>query len=523
MNLFGVFSLPDWIIVAATLLASAYLYVARHRNYWKSQNVPHEKYSLFGHTFRIMSKTFHELDQQRYVKYGKVYGMFEGGKPSLFVADPELIKQILVRDFLKLPNRRSAKFDHPLLDNMMSVVSYKRWKVIRSVSTPAFSSAKLNKMFGLIQSCVDVTTRHLTEAAERSEDLELNQFYGNYTLDVIGRCAFGTIVDSHSDQSNEFVAQAKKLFGVKINIGLILRFVLPPLGKLLNVKLFNAQSVTYYQALSSSAMETRRKAQTRQDDFLQMMIDAQVKGRTTDLPHGGEDDVDKCFDIDSKLSDEAVPSSKTLSEDEALAQCIMFILAGHGTTKSVVAFSIYLLVLNPEAQRKLRKEVDECFKEHGAQPSMEVIDKLPYLHGVISESLRMYPPASRLERETTDDYILGNTGIKVPKGCVVAVPVWAIHHDPQYFPDPYSFKPERFSEEQASSIPPYVYLPFGAGPRNCIGVRLGLRAVKMVLMHSVHTAEFVRTEKTKVPLDLFKGFGVIGSANITVGVRKRAS
>ncbi|KAG0420765.1 hypothetical protein HPB47_003303, partial [Ixodes persulcatus] len=95
------------------------------------------------------------------------------------------------------------------------------------------------------------------------------------------------------------------------------------------------------------------------------------------------------------------------------------------------------------------------------------------------------------------DYVLGNTGIKVPKGCVVAVPVWAIHHDPQYFPDPHSFKPERFSKENVDSIPPYVYLPFGAGPRNCIGVRLGLRAVKMALFHSICNVEFVRTAKTK--------------------------
>ncbi|CAN7938238.1 unnamed protein product, partial [Ixodes hexagonus] len=466
-------------------------------------------------------QTFHELDQERYIKYGNLYGMFEGGKPSLFVADPELIKQVLVKDFLKLPNRRSAEFYNPLLDNMMSVVSLKRWKVIRSVSTPAFSSAKLQKMCALIESCVGVTTSHLIEAAEKNEDVELNKFYGNYTLDVIARCAFGTTVDSHSDQTNEFVAQTKKIFGGK-SLTMILLFVFPALAKLLKLKIFDEKAVAYYKALSSKTMETRRGTQTRKDDFLQLMVDAQERNRAPDVSACGEEDNVTSFDLDSKLTDEAPLSSKTLSEDEALAQCMMFILAGHGTTSSVVAFCVYLLALNPDAQETLRKEVDECFKEHGPQPSMAVIDKLPYLHGVISEGLRMFPPASRLERETTEDYVLGNTGIKVPKGCVVAVPVWAIHHDPQYFPDPYSFRPERFSEENINSIPPYVYLPFGAGPRNCIGMRLGLRAVKMVLMHSVHNAEFVRTEKTKVPLDLFKGFGVIGSANITVGVRNRA-
>ncbi|CAN7993192.1 unnamed protein product, partial [Ixodes hexagonus] len=199
-------------------------------------------------------QTFHELDQERYIKYGKVYGTFEGGKPSLFVADPELIKQVLVRDFPKLPNRRVAEFHNPVLDNMMSVVPFKRWKVIRSMSTPAFSSARLRKMCALIDRCVDLTTRHLVEAAERNDDLELSQFYGNYALDVIARCAFGTALDSHSDETNEFVVRTKKIFGDKINLTMVLYFVFPGLANLLKLKILNEESVTYYQALSSATM-----------------------------------------------------------------------------------------------------------------------------------------------------------------------------------------------------------------------------------------------------------------------------
>ncbi|CAN7942011.1 unnamed protein product, partial [Ixodes pacificus] len=105
----------------------------------------------------------------------------------------------------------------------------------------------------------------------------------------------------------------------------------------------------------------------------------------------------------------------------------------------------------------------------------------------------------RLERYGPSDYVLGDTGIKIPKDCVIAVPVYAMHHDPDYFPDPSKFDPDRsvFSEENIDSIRPYTYLPFGAGPRNCIGMRFALEAVKLSLLHSVHSVEFVPTKNTK--------------------------
>lgn len=269
-------------------------------------------------------------------------------------------------------------------------------------------------------------------------------------------------------------------------------------------------------------MKKRRDEATRKDDFIQLMLDAQRED-VSEKGGGEHDSGESLFDIDSKMKLAGSSlQSKTISEVEALAQCFMFLLAGQGTTSSVMSFTLYLLALNPEAQSKLRDEVDECFEKHGEFPSYQVTSKLPYLHGVVSESIRMFPPASRLEREASEDYILGDTGIKVPKGCVVAIPIYAMHHDPENFPDPYSFKPERFIGENLNSVKPYTYLPFGAGPRNCIGMRFGLEALKLCLLHSVRNAIFVRSVKTKIPLELFKGFGVISSSDITVCVKRRS-
>ncbi|KAG0434828.1 hypothetical protein HPB47_018847, partial [Ixodes persulcatus] len=208
---------------------------------------------------------------------------------------------------------------------------------------------------------------------------------------------------------------------------------------------------------------------------------------------------EKLFNLDSEMKKDTSFAGrvKALTEDEAMAQCVLFFLAGQDTTSGVLAFTLYLLSLHPEIQAKLREEADDCFRQHGPEPSLDVISKLKYLHGVVSESLRMFPPGARVERSAPSDYVLGDTGIKVPKGCVVAIPVYAMHHDPENFPDPETFDPNRFSEENMDSIRPYTYLPFGAGPRNCIGMRFALEAVKLSLLHSVHSVQFVRTENTK--------------------------
>ncbi|XP_054926489.2 cytochrome P450 3A8-like [Dermacentor andersoni] len=518
------FGIPDWVVLILTLAVLLYFRVSRYKNHWKKQNVPHESYALiFGPMLRITRKPFHELDLERYKKYGRVYGMFESGKPSLFVAEPELLKQILLKDFLVLPNRRSVNFFEPLFDYMLSVIPYPRWKTIRKYYSPAFTSGKLRKMEHQIEACTKSTMYHLQKAAEEERDLELGHFFGNFTLDLIARYAFGTHLDSHSDQTNDFVTYAKKVFGKDFSVSLIVHFLLPGVAKFFRLKFFNPDTLEYFRSLCQRVIKGRIDTKIRQDDFLQHMIDCQQGTCSGDTSKEVADTEERIFDVDSKLADTEDVPSNALSEEEAMAQCFMFLIAGQGTTSTLVAFTLYMLALNPDVQEKLREEVDLCVKNHGEYPAMEVVAKLEYLHGVISEMLRMFPPASRLERETTQDYVLGDTGIKIPKGCVIAVPLYAMHHDPEYFPDPFVFRPERFMGENATNIRPYTYLPFGAGPRNCVGMRLGLHAAKMAVLHAVRIAQFVRTDKTKVPLEFFKGFGVISSSDITVGVRKRAA
>ncbi|XP_075548364.1 cytochrome P450 3A41-like isoform X3 [Dermacentor variabilis] len=457
-------------------------YAARNRNFWKDQGVVHEKLSVvLGPILRLVMKPICLGDQERCQKMGRVFGIYEGGMPALMVSDPELVKQVLVKDFHLFPNRRQRQFDNAMLNNMMVFAPVERWRRIRPAASPAFSTGKLRKMNSLIQECAKVTCRHLRNAAEKAEDVDVKQFYGHYTLDVIATCAFGTKLDSHTDTTNDFVTEARKAFSVKITPKLVFAVLFPGVLRALKIKIRNDDPFGYFKKVCQGIMRNRQAHSQFHEDFLQLMMEAH-KGCLQPSTEGSSETESAIFDIGSEEMSTATFGAKGMTEDEALAQCVLFFLAGQDTTSSTVAFAAYLLAVHPDAQDKLRKEVDECFANHdklshslkqGPEPSLDVVSKLEYLHCIVSETLRLYPPGTR------------------------------------------------FRKDNVGSIRPYTYLPFGAGPRNCIGMRFALQAVKLCLLHSVHNVEFVRADKTQVPLKIRKGHAVLNVEDITVGIRKR--
>ena len=126
--------------------------------------------------------------------------------------------------------------------------------------------------------------------------------------------------------------------------------------------------------------------------------------------------------------------------------------------------------------------------------------EMEYLDMVLNETLRLYPIANRLERVCKKDVELN--GVYIPKGSTVMIPSYALHHDPQHWSEPEEFQPERFSKENKGSIDPYVYLPFGNGPRNCLGMRFALMNMKLALTKIMQNFSFQPCKETQIPLKL---------------------
>jgi cytochrome P450 len=152
--------------------------------------------------------------------------------------------------------------------------------------------------------------------------------------------------------------------------------------------------------------------------------------------------------------------------DKQLRDELMTIfLAGHETTALALTWAWYLLAQNPEAEEKLLAELSEVLG--GRAPRAEDLPGLRYAEGVVKESLRLYPPAWAVGRESVRECEVG--GYRVPRGMQVVAYPWVVQRDPRWFTDPLAFRPERWGEEAAAKLPKYAYFPFGGGPRLCIG------------------------------------------------------
>ncbi|GBM26748.1 Cytochrome P450 3A13 [Araneus ventricosus] len=213
------------------------------------------------------------------------------------------------------------------------------------------------------------------------------------------------------------------------------------------------------------------------------------------------------------------PGGRGLSMDELASQCVAFFLAGYDTTASTLSFAAYLLALNQNIQDKLRDEVDTMLEIYNGELTYEAIQSLKYMENVIRETLRLYPPIYRLERQANADWQLGKTGIILRKGMLVTVPIYAMNRDPKYWPDPETFNPDRFETENRKE---YCFLPFGTGPKACLGRRFAEMEMKVCLSYLMANFKIHTCPETKVPINFDKGLnGLLQPLDITLRMEIR--
>ena len=156
-----------------------------------------------------------------------------------------------------------------------------------------------------------------------------------------------------------------------------------------------------------------------------------------------------------------------------------FMFEGHDTTASSLSFILYLLAIHPEIQTKLQSEIDASFNIEGSVT--DKITNMKYLDCVIKEGLRLHPPILFMARLVEKDEQIGD--LLVPKGTEILITPGAVHRNPEYWPEPDKFIPERFNDEENMKRDPFTYNPFSAGPRNCIGKRFALLELKTLVYH----------------------------------------
>nr|CAD7429728.1 unnamed protein product [Timema monikensis] len=465
------------ILSATAVVVFLYWYLTSIFSYWEKRGVPFIKpLPVFGNVadYIFLRNTLAE-------SYMKIYktleghqfgGFYSGSTPNLILRDPVIIKQILVKDFNHFIDRNLSYVEKvaPLSCNLTSLTG-SCWRKLRMKLTPSFTSGKMRMMLPTIVRCSQHLVSFLGESADDNHILDIRNVVSNFTTDVIGSFAFGLEINSIKNPESEFRRMGNKVFQPTFItsalrcLGLIFR----PILKLFRNPIASKDVNDFFLGIVKETMSYREKNKVVRDDFLQLLIQLKNKGKVDEDLVSSKDD--------HHLTNAETVSSSNEGEDEPLemtdsllaAQCFVFFLAGFKTSSTTISCCLHELAVNPDIQERLRKEVDNVLIKHDGQITYEALQDLKYMDAVVDETLRKYPPAGILTRFCTKDYKIPGTNVKIDKETSVIIPVYAIHHDPKYYPDPEKFDPERFSDENIKIRPKFTYLPFGEGPRICIG------------------------------------------------------
>ncbi|NXI59305.1 CP3AO protein, partial [Chloroceryle aenea] len=479
MDLLPNFSFVTWLLLIA-FLSLLVLYGIWPFRAFKKLGIPGPQPvpffgSLLGYRHGVQN-----FDQMCFEKYGKIWGIFDGRQPVLVVSDPILIKNILVKECYSIfTNRRNFGLNG-ILKSALNVAEDETWKRIRTVLSPAFTGGKLKEMFPTINHYGENLVKNIEKKVANNEFVTMKDIFGAYSMDVVTSTSFSVHVDSMGNPNDPFVTNVKKLLQLSfLNPVLIFLVVFPsiiPVLEKMNVNLLPSEIMDFFKGVFIKLKKEREKESSMdQVDFLQLMIDSQN-------PH------------ESSKSAET-DSCKTLSDEEILAQAVTFVFAGYETTSSTLSYISYNLATHPDVQQRLQDEIDASLPNK-ATPTYKAITQLEYLEMVVNESLRLFPPGGRLERVCKKTVEIN--GVTIPEGMVVVIPAYVLHRDPGYWPEPDEFRPERFSKENRESIDPYTFLPFGAGPRNCIGMRFALLIVKVAVVVLLQNFTFRTCKDTPV-------------------------
>lgn len=477
MDLIPSFSTETWLLLATSLVL-LYLYGTHTHGLFKKLGIPGPKPLPFLGTALGYRQGFCEFDEKCFRTYGRMWGFYDGRQPVLAITDPDMIKTVLVKECYSVFTNRRSFGPVGFMKSAISLSEDEQWKRIRTVLSPTFTSGKLKEMFPIVGQYGDVLVRNLRKEAEKGKPVNLKDILGAYSMDVITSTSFGVNIDSLNNPRDPFVENTKKLlkfsFLDPFFFSLLLFPFLTPIFELLNIWLFPKSVINFFTKSVKRMKESRLKdKQKHRVDLLQLMINSQ----------------------NSKETD----THKALSDLELVAQSVIFIFAGYEPTSTSLSFLVYELATHPDVQQKLQEEIDATFPNK-ASPTYDALVQMEYLDMVLNETLRLYPIAGRLERVCKRDVEI--SGVFIPKGTVVMVPTFTLHRDLDLWPEPEEFHPERFSKKNKDSINPYIYLPFGTGPRNCIGMRFAVMNMKLALVTLLQNFSFKPCEETQIPLKL---------------------
>ncbi|XP_060108382.1 ultra-long-chain fatty acid omega-hydroxylase [Heteronotia binoei] len=385
--------------------------------------------------------------------------------PIVSLFHPDYIKPIATASADIAPkDKLFYGFLKPWLGDGLLLSAGKKWGRHRRMLTPAFHFDILKpylKIFNQSTNIMHGKWRRLTTAGGVSMDMF--QQISLMTLDSLQKCVFS--YDSNcQEKSSDYIAAILELSSLVVHRQHQLLHHFDCLYYL------TAEGRRFRQACNTVHSFTADVIQRRQEALSQVGHDAWLcskKGKTMDF-----------IDVLLLAKDE---NGQHLSDEDIAAEADTFMFEGHDTTASGLSWVLYNLARHPEYQDQCREEIQDLLRARGMEEiEWEDLSQMPFTTMCIKESLRLHPPVTVVSRRCTEDVRLPD-GRVIPKGTICLVSIYGTHHNPAVWPEPEVYNPYRFDPGTCQQQPPLAFMPFSAGPRNCIGQNFAMSELKVAL------------------------------------------
>lgn len=370
-------------------------------------------------------------------EYGDIFHYRAAWIHVYFLNHPDFIEAVLVRQYQSLLKDRVIRNSRWLFGEGLLTSEGETWKRERRLTQPAFHRERVAAYAGIM-------TQYTEQAIANWQDgtvVDLHREMMRLTLAIAVRTLFNVEPEGIREISQAADILVRNMTGARLLMPSFARF-LPAPGTWEMRRAVRQLDETVYRII-----DRRRRNAQDSGDLLSMLLEAR--------------DEDGSWMDNRQVRDEV----------------LTFLMAGHETTALALSWAWYLLAENPDADQRLRDELDRVLG--GRVPTISDLPLLKYTEGVIKEALRLYPPAWGVGRTVAKEFELG--GYRVPAGTNLVMSQWVMHRDPRFFSEPEKFDPSRWGTDAARKLPRFAYFPFGAGPRQCIGNAFAMMEAVLLL------------------------------------------
>ncbi|KAL6256425.1 hypothetical protein P5V15_012538 [Pogonomyrmex californicus] len=467
------------VLVLFILILLAYnSYV--HRRNWKLINcIPGpSSYSIMNKALISSQKDLWKLMISIFGQNYPIFKIWYFFTPFVAIRHPDDIEVILKT---ATHNEKSFIYDifRPLFNTGLITSGGAKWKSRRKILDPTFH-------FSVLQQFVDVFIKESEDMANSLKNTgdtvveDLKSFISKHTLNALCETVMGISLqglDSFQQQYRNIINQLTEIM----------------VYRALRLWLYN----DWVFLLTSKGRQQKRLVKighrfTQKIIAERKLYHEQINGqylKTSDKNTSAEEDNSENITIKKRrlvMIDMLIAASREghLTDSDIEEEINTFIAAGYETTTMTLCYILCLLAEHKDIQNRVREEINAVMHESGGKLTMQSLQKLSYLERCIKETLRLYPVVYIIARNTSEDVKLQS--YLVPAGTSILISIYGVHRDPNYWPNPEIFDPDRFLPEKIQNQHPYSYLPFSAGPRNCIGQRFALLEMKSIITSLIY-------------------------------------